>query len=438
MFYVDYVSHELAHMLGGEHVFSDCDGDTGQLSPVAAVEPGSGSTIMGYAGICGDDNLQTNSDPYFHGINLEQMAALLVNVADRGTSCGTVRPTNRTAPAVHLQASCVLPAASPFQIELDASDADVHYNFDTVDVHRYGQDYSDASLPKFRSWVPTARPYRSFPNMYYLVHGIVSTDEVLPEASAALTFRATARQTYSALSLDDDDLDHAGFGAHAHKDMAVEFLDTILPLEVQQDELPAALVVDAPFEVTWNVGGTRELAEEVHVMFGVDTLPYTGDSIEQLGDLEEVLWLPLATVNNSGTTNVTIPRSSHVAFADGGNHTVHLMVRSTQTGCFFFDVAPGITLMADVIIDPEDGPASLQPSSAPSSRASTMAPSSAPTEEPDATSGATTDVPRPADSPTFSPDIISAAGARRRGGAPSLVLVAVAALLLSSCLALVQ
>ncbi|MEM6380028.1 MAG: reprolysin-like metallopeptidase, partial [Bacteroidota bacterium] len=67
-FDVDYVAHEMGHQFGGNHTFTFSNEGTG-----AQREPGSGSTIMGYAGITGATDVQQNSDPYFHAVSIEQI-----------------------------------------------------------------------------------------------------------------------------------------------------------------------------------------------------------------------------------------------------------------------------------------------------------------------------------------------------------------------------
>ncbi len=209
-FWVDFVAHEIGHQIGANHTFNgsqvSCQGDT--RSATDAYEPGSGSTIMAYAGICGSDNITNNSDDYFHTNSLEEIATF---TSGDGSSCGTHIDQSNQIPTANAGSDFTIPQQTPFELTGSGTDGDndtLTYNWEQHDLgDTSAPGIDNGNGPIFRSFPPSTNPVRTLPLLSTLMNNSSPpTGSVLPSTNRSLNFRLTVRDGNGAVTSDDTQL----------------------------------------------------------------------------------------------------------------------------------------------------------------------------------------------------------------------------------------
>lgn len=195
-FIVDFVAHELGHQLGARHTFNGTTAACGgQRDRRAAWEPGSGTTIMSYAGLCGDEDVQEQVDPFFHVGSIEEM----LTYAETFGTCSATRNISNQKPEVTVPDEVVIPARTPFRLTGSATDdpsQQLSYSWEQFDLGSSSPpNVDDGTRPLFRSFPPEADGTRTFPRLDRVFLGGSELGETLPTRSRKMSFRLTVRDS---------------------------------------------------------------------------------------------------------------------------------------------------------------------------------------------------------------------------------------------------
>ncbi|HZW77567.1 MAG TPA: zinc-dependent metalloprotease family protein [Flavobacteriaceae bacterium] len=246
-FYIDYVCHEMGHQFGARHTFNNsCQGN---ITPATSMEPGSGSTILSYAGIC-PPNVKNRADGYFHAISISEIWS---NISVGQAQCGVQTATNNAPPVANAGANYIIPKSTPFILEGSATDpndptgASLTYTWEQMNPQQ-GQmppRETNAVGPMFRSLEPSSSPIRYMPSIQTVLSGQVkNTWEVVPSVARTMNFRFTVRDN------------HPGGGASHHGNMRVNVDGNSGPFEITSHNSASTWTIGTPETITWNVAGT--------------------------------------------------------------------------------------------------------------------------------------------------------------------------------------
>jgi len=177
-FDIDFVAHEIGHQFGGYHTYSFETGAAGVNS-----EPGSGSTIMAYAGVTSEDNVQNHSDPYFHFNSIKNIRDYLAR-----NSCQVSTPITNQPPIVSAGQEVSIPSGTAYALEAVASDPDdnsLTYCWEQLNsglVTRDSFGPYNQSGSNNRSFLPIHSPIRTVPSMSrVLANQLIQTNPQFPD-----------------------------------------------------------------------------------------------------------------------------------------------------------------------------------------------------------------------------------------------------------------
>ena len=314
-FNIDYVAHEIGHQCNGAHTWNgtldNCS--PGQYASSSAVEPGSGITIMGYAGICSTDNLAPNSIDHFH--NKSQQEIISYTQTGSGNTCGTTNSTGNTPPliSVNFPSGVTIPHSTPYELRGSGSDANgdpITFCWEQMNLGASGPPNvaSRTDGPITRSFSPSLTGnIRTIPQLSDLIANTNTLGNMLGTVSRAMNFNLTVRDN------------RANGGAMRDASMAFNVTSAAGPFVLTAPNVFNIYARNHPISVTWLVANTNVApvnCTNVALKLSTDggqTYPY----------------ILSATTPNDGSQTVTLPNTT--------SSTCRIRVEALNN--FFFDIS---------------------------------------------------------------------------------------------------
>lgn len=282
------MTHEVAHQFAVGHSWNTCPSSANQRASNSAFEPGSGTTIMSYAGACGVENIG-GGQSYYHVGSIQQFLTFTRETG--AAACATEVETDNFTPEVSFdyEDDFYIPVSTPFRLTGDATDANgdnltfIWEQFDLGPSSPIREPRGNA--PLFRTFFPTPDGNeRYFPLLNRIVNDISDPEETLPTYSRDMTFRLVAR---------DNNAEAGG----------VDWEE----LHFFAEETAGPFLVNNPAENDWFVGDYREVTWDVA---NTDVAPVNCKRVNIVlstdgGETFDVVLVE--NVANNGSAFVTVP-----------------------------------------------------------------------------------------------------------------------------------
>ena len=275
-FDIDFFCHELGHQMGANHTHNLQNEGYG-----VQVEPGSGSTIMGYAGITGNNDVQSRTDPYFNHISVRQIVDYI-----KKQSCPTTENVSNTPPQIADLSNYTIPKGTAYVLDGTATDPDgdkLYYTWEQADnLGSITYDRFSPNIPRgpmARSLPPTESTQRYIPRMSRILQGTLTERNPTRRSAWETVSNVKRKLTWAFVVMDKkvgarNDREHDRVtGNTSYALMEINVASDAGPFKVTSDKNRAYWFVNKTHTITWDVADTDKGSvntQKVSIYFSLD------------------------------------------------------------------------------------------------------------------------------------------------------------------------